>query len=141
AIRSSASIATDGLIYVGGGDGRMYVLGPDGKLRWSMQLELEDRHNLNSSAALGRRGFYIAGEDGNVFGVPYDWCLNGGASDPRCAPPEPLADGASVLLNTPFGRVLDGAPAATDPNQALAFSLFVRQNGQTQRVFLDATSL
>jgi outer membrane protein assembly factor BamB len=139
AIRSSASIAADGLIYVGGGDGRMYVLGRDGKLRWSMILETQDRHNLNSSAALGKLGFYIAGEDGKIFGVPYDWCMGGGGSDQRCTPPAPLADGASVLMNTPFGRVIDDAPASTDPNAAFAFSLFVRQGGQTQRVFLDPT--
>ncbi len=100
-IRSSPSVDADGDIYFGGGDGNLYVLDPDGKLRWSMLLIDADRNDLNSSPALGTDAIYIGGESGEVFSVPYDYCLRpDGLKDARCSTTPPVfADGAA-----PCGR-------------------------------------
>ena len=56
--------------------------------RWSFDTTpgdpvLRDRNDLNASPALGRTGVYIAGEDGYVDYVPYDYCLH--RRDSRCS--------------------------------------------------------
>src|SRR6185369_2034317 len=85
AIRSSPAIDGDGHIYFGAGDGRLYVLNSDGTLRWSMQLIDAARDDLNASPALGADAILIAGESGEVFSIPYDYCLRPEASgDNRC---------------------------------------------------------
>ena len=83
-IRSSPSVDADGNIYFGDGDGRLYVVGPVGKLRWSLLLIDADRNDLNASPALGVESIYLAGESGQVFSVPYEYCLRpAGKSDPQ----------------------------------------------------------
>ena len=145
AIRSSPAVDADGNTYVGGGDGRLYVIRADGTLRWSMQLITEERHNLNSSPALGRRGVYLGGESGEVFGVPYDYCLRApGLTDPRCVrgPGESLArDGVTLAYTTPTGVPLEAPPADIDPNGVMAFSLFVRAAGDTRLALIDTQGL
>jgi hypothetical protein len=42
--------------------------------RWSMRLIDDSRDDLNASPALGPTGG-IAGENGTVHSVPYDYCL------------------------------------------------------------------
>jgi outer membrane protein assembly factor BamB len=144
-IRSSPAVDGAGDVYVGGGDGTLYVLGSDGALRWSMLLIDQDRQNLNASPALGEDAVYIGGESGEVFSVPYDYCLRPMAqSDPRCSttpPPTGPDDGASLIFTKPFGGLAFTPPAAIDANQALAFSLRVRQGGRTQLAILDAPSV
>src|SRR5262249_47028999 len=108
AIRSSPAIDADGNIYVGSGEGKLFVLDPGGTLRWSLQLIDEQRDDLNSSPALGRDAILIGGENGQVFSVPYDYCLRSEASgDPRCrlGPGEELPDeGAHLFFTTQFGK-------------------------------------
>jgi outer membrane protein assembly factor BamB len=77
------------ILYVGSSDGSLYALDAStGKRRWSFNTIdygnriLRDRHELNSSPALGRTGVYIGSEDGHLWYVPYDYCLH--HSDPRC---------------------------------------------------------
>ncbi|MBM4370600.1 MAG: PQQ-like beta-propeller repeat protein [Deltaproteobacteria bacterium] len=143
-IRSSPAVAGDGTIYVGSGEGRLFVLNPDGTLRWSMRLIEGDRNDLNASPALGRDSVLIAGETGEVFRVPLDWCLDPeGAADARCATGgEDLpGDGAHLLFTTRFGSPLLEPPATIDPVQALAFSLVVREAGDTVLALLDGASL
>jgi outer membrane protein assembly factor BamB len=144
AIRSSPAIDGDGNVYVGAGDGRLYVLNPDGTLRWSMQLIDAARDDLNASPALGGRGIIVAGESGQVFSIPYDYCLRSeGSADSRCrsGPGEDLPDdGATLAFTTQFGRQLDAAPAEIEPNQPLTFSLFVRAGGDTVLAHIDASS-
>jgi outer membrane protein assembly factor BamB len=144
-IRSSPAVDGNDRIYVGSGEGRLFVLEADGTLRYSIRLIDGDRNDLNSSPALGPDSVVIAGESGEIFSVPYDYCLGAAAaSDSRCTlgPAEDLpADGALVLFTTHFGSPLDTPPAQIDPNQPLAFSLFVREAGDTRLALIDADSL
>src|SRR5579862_3206787 len=70
------------IVYVGSSNGKLYALDSDsGHRRWSFDTTpedpvLRDRNDLNASPALGPTGIYIAGEDGYVDYVPYDYCLH-----------------------------------------------------------------
>lgn len=77
------------ILYVGSSDGSLYALdAATGQRRWSFNTIdygnpiLRDRHELNSSPALGRTGVYIGSEDGHLWYVPYDYCLH--HADARC---------------------------------------------------------
>src|SRR5262245_3150586 len=146
AIRSSPAVDADGNVYVGSGEGRLFVLNADGSPRWSMHLIDGPRDDLNASPALGPEAIIIAGESGEIFSVPYDWCLRPeAAGDTRCragALGEDLpADGAFVSWVTQFGRVLEPPPAEIEANQPLTFSLFVRRAGDTQLALIDTASV
>jgi outer membrane protein assembly factor BamB len=134
-IRSSPAIDGDGNIYVGSGEGKMFVLNPDGSLRWSIQLIDDDRDDLNSSPALGKEFVVLSGESGEVFAIPYDYCLRPDLSDERCTvgPGEPIPDdGVFMVFTTSFGGLEIDPPQEIPANQALTFSLFVRENGNTK---------
>jgi outer membrane protein assembly factor BamB len=145
AIRSSPAVDADGHVYVGSGEGRLFVLNADGTLRWSMKLIDAERDDLNASPALGREAIVIAGESGEVFSIPYDWCLRPeAAGDGRCrlGPGEDLPDeGAHLFFTTPFGRQLPTPPAQVDANQPLTYSLYVRRGGDTQLALIDSPSV
>lgn len=158
-IRSSPAIDRDGVIYVGSGEGRLFVLNPDGTLRWAMRctgawrqagsgeiVEMDARRSdLNASPALGPSAVVIAGENGGVYAVPYDYCLrDAAASDARCTlgPAEDLPpDGTRLLFLDRFGGPRDPAPEAVEGNQALAFGLFQREGGDTRLALIDDRSL
>jgi outer membrane protein assembly factor BamB len=146
-IRSSPAVDAAGNIYIGGGDGVLYVLGPTGTMRWSLRLIDQSRRNLNASAALGADAVYIGGESGDVFGVPYEYCLRASqATNTACSTTPPFsgaasADGASLIFTESFGGLDTTPPATIDANQALAFTLRVRENGQTQLAILDSATL
>lgn len=88
-IRASASIGPDPegkspyLIYFGGGDGKVYALDPEGKLRWSYNSLIKARNtdypNINASIALGHQGLAVACSTGDVVWIPYDYYLKAGA--------------------------------------------------------------
>jgi outer membrane protein assembly factor BamB len=145
AIRSSPAIDGDGNIYVGSGEGRLFVLNPDGTLRWSMLLIDGPRDDLNASPALGPDAVVLAGESGEIFSVPYDWCLRAeAATDARCrrGPGEDLPqDGAELAWTTQFGRKLATPPTEIEANQPLTFSLSVRRAGDTQLALIDTASV
>jgi len=143
-IRSSPAVDGDDDIYFGGGDGILYVLDKDGSFRWSIKLIDQDRENLNASPALGATAVYLGGETGEVFSVPYDYCLRPAQSDPRCSTTPASsgpASGASLVYTRPFGGLAFTPPAQIDGNQALAFTLLVREAGRTQLDILDSASL
>lgn len=143
-IRSSPAIDGEGRVVVGTGDGHLLVLEADGTLRWAMRLVEGDRDDLNASPALGRHQIVIAGESGEIFGVPWDYCLHQDETDPRCVlgPDEPLpSNGALLLYTTHFGTTLAEPPEAIDANQALAFTLSVREGGDTTLSLIDDASL
>jgi hypothetical protein len=144
-IRSSPAIDGDGNIYVGSGEGRLFVLNPDGTLRWSIQLIDEPRNDLNASPALGTDQIVIAGENGNVFSLPYDYCLRPeAAADTRCrvGGGEDLpTDGVGVYFTGRFGGLLTDPPSAIDANEPLTFSLLVREHGDTRLAVIDSTTL
>ncbi len=145
AIRSSPAVDADGHVYVGSGEGTLFVLNPNGTLRWSMKLIDAERDDLNASPALGRDAILIAGESGEVFSIPYDWCLRPeAAADTRCrlGPGEDLPDeGAHLFFTTPFGRQLATPPAQIEANQPLTYSLYVRHGGDTQLALIDSASV
>ena len=127
------------IVYVGSSNGKLYAIDADtGRLRWSYDTTPENpylrvRNNLNASPALGRTGIYIAGEDGYVYYVPYDYCLH--RRDPRCSsrpaaylhPDErrvfPVNVGGNVIPTASVG----GVATATVIN----LRLIVRHHGQT----------
>lgn len=144
-VRSSPAVDGRDVIYFGGGDGRLYALNPNGTRRFSMQLIDEDRNDLNASPALGLESLYLAGENGAIFSVPYDYCLRPVArGDVRCelSPGEDLPDaGARLRFVTPFGTTLPSAPKRIEANRALALALEVRANGDSLLALLDEESL
>lgn len=143
-IRSSPAIDGEGNIYVGSGEGQMFVLNPDGSLRWSIQLIDDERDDLNSSPALGKSFVVLSGESGEVFGIPYDYCLRPDLSDPRCTvgPGEPLPDdGVFIVFTTSFGGLEIDPPAAITANQPLTFTLFVREAGDTKLAVIESDSI
>ena len=139
-IRSSAAIDGNDIIYVGSGEGRLYALNPDGTLRWSYLCIDDDRNDLNSSPALGPHGVYIGGENGGVFFIPYDYPLHNAVHDAKCyvAKGEILPhDGVFLVYTDKFGKLLTQPPAHIDANQPLAFTLFVREHGDTVKSAID----
>lgn len=145
-IRSSPAVDGDGNVYFGSGEGRLFVLDAKGALRWSMRLVDEERNDLNASPALGVDAVYLAGESGQIFSVPYDYCLRPeGRADARCTVGDAgthgeslPADGATLAFTTRFGAPLAAPPQTLDANQPITLSLFVRKNGDTVQALLDA---
>lgn len=144
-IRSSPAVDADDNVYFGSGDGRLYVLAKNGTLRWSIQLITLDRNDLNSSPALGADAVYLGGESGEIFSVPYDYCLRAtGMADPRCAAPSAPtlpADGGTLLFTTSFGAEEATPPATLDPNQPIVLSLVARQGGHDVLALLDPATV
>jgi outer membrane protein assembly factor BamB len=139
-IRSSPAVDADGRIYVGSGEGRLFVLDPDGTLRWSLRLIDALRNDLNASPALGKEAIYLAGESGEVFGVPYDYCLQ--ATDARCSTDEALpTDAVQLWVTTPLGAPLATPPAQIDANRPLTLTLVARQAGHTILAPIDSASI
>lgn len=129
------------IVYAGSGDGRLYALDADtGRRRWSYDTtprrgEGRERNDLNASPALGRTGVVIAGEHGDVVGVPYDWCLRHRRAT-RCdvRPGEPLPRDARRLVGvTPGGQLEDRGLSrrALPATAALPLHLVVRRRGRT----------
>ncbi|MGZ3474050.1 MAG: outer membrane protein assembly factor BamB family protein [Polyangiales bacterium] len=141
-VRSSPAVDGDGNVYFGGGDGRLWVLRSDGTLRWAIKLIDEARNDLNASPALGKDAIYIAGESGDIFSIPYDFCLRAAQkADPRCSTPAASTDGARLLVTTEFGAVLDDAPKEIEANEPIALTLSVRDGGLPRAAILDAKSI
>jgi outer membrane protein assembly factor BamB len=142
-IRSSPAVDADGNIYVGGGDGNLYVLRADGSLRFAMRLISDVRNDLNSSPALGSEAVYLGGESGEMFSVPYDWCLRAGnAADARCTTTRaPAPDGASLAWVSAFGDTLAAPPSTLDGNDRVTLLLAVRSQGTLEIAVLDSTSI
>lgn len=140
-IRSSPAIDGDGLIYMGTGNGHLLVLNAAGELHWAIRLVDEDRDDLNGSPGLGWDAVYVAGESGEVFSVPFEFCLRPGErTNPRCrlGPDEPgTRDESRLLYTTVFGTTLETPPAAVGPHDAAAFTLRVRAAGDTRAAFID----
>ncbi len=142
-IRSSPAIGKtpDGqndIVYFGAGNGKLYALNAsDGTRRWSFDTtpddpELVDRNDLNGSPALGKNGIVIGGEHGNVWYLPYDFCLNN--QDARCSTDssEDLpADTTGFFYVTPGGStVLTGTPEIPIAS-IVTLRLLLRENGET----------
>ena len=127
------------ILYIGSSNGKLYALdAATGRRRWSFDTTprdpfLRDRNDLNGSPALGSTGVYIAGEDGNVNYVPYDYCLH--RRDPRCStnPGQDLGSEIDrVVPVTAGGSTLD-TRRLTGVSRATVFNLrlLVRHRGRT----------
>lgn len=140
-IRSSPAIDGEGRIYFGSGDGSLYVLNPEGSLRYRLQLIQEDRNDLNASPALGEESVLIAGENGELWSVPYDYCLRAdGRSDERCqTSQEPRMEGVELSFVSPFGSRLVEAPQEISASESLTFSISKLANGRPEAVRFDET--
>lgn len=140
-IRSSPAIDADGTIYMGTGDGHLLVLDSDGTFRWAIELISDDRDDMNASPALGHNAVYIAGESGEVFGVPADYCLRDDP-DERCVLDRQEApDGVELVYTTRFGTLTDATNVEIASSDALAFHLRLRADGDTSLAFIDGDSV
>jgi outer membrane protein assembly factor BamB len=140
-IRSSPVIGKtpDGqsdIIYFGAGNGRLYALNADGSLRWSFNTtstdpELADRNDLNGSPALGKNGIYIGSEDGQLWYIPYDYCLHA-VEDARCSTLQDLPENFTGLYYvTPGGNTQPTLPDSLSASTMFTLRLMVRKDGQT----------
>ena len=140
-IRSSPAlgVAQDGksrIVYFGDGKGKLYALNAaDGSLRWafdttSTETELADRNDLNGSVALGRTGLYVGGEHGQLWYLPYEYCLH--AQDERCSAGSSLPqDFTGLYYVSPGGNTSPGFPATLPSSAMLTLRLVVREKGET----------
>jgi outer membrane protein assembly factor BamB len=141
-IRSSPAVDGAGTIYFGGGDGRLYAINSDGTRRWSFDTSSGDRNDLNASPALGKDAVLVAGEEGKLWSVPYDYCLN--ATDARCDSNSEIAPGeesAALYWLSSGGSAQPSVPTEIAMGDALGFRLVVRENGSTVRSFIDESKL
>lgn len=142
-IRSSPVVDGSDRIYFGSGEGRLYCIHGDGSFRWAYQCITGDRNDLNGSPALGPHGVFVAGENGSLFFVPYDWPLTGnGQKDPRSLtrthmPP----DGCQFQYVNHFGRPMASPPDLIDANEPVMLSHLVRKDGKTLLSAIDGKSL
>jgi outer membrane protein assembly factor BamB len=128
------------IVYVGSSNGSLYALdAATGERRWSFSTIdssnpiLRDRHELNSSPALGRTGVYIGSEDGHLWYVPYDYCLH--HADSRCStgPGTPYpARMSRVLPVSPGGTTIrSGAERSVPSGSEITGRLIIRQPGSS----------
>jgi outer membrane protein assembly factor BamB len=127
------------ILYVGSSNGKLYAIDAgNGRLRWSYDTTptnpyLRVRNNLNGSPALGNTGVYIGGQDGDVYYVPYDYCLH--RRDPRCStkPGPGLATNERRMFAVDVGGNLipTARLAGVSPATVLNLRLVVRRHGQT----------
>jgi outer membrane protein assembly factor BamB len=140
-IRSSAALglAPDGkskIVYFGDGNGKLYALNVnDGSVRWAFDTtskdpEPADRNDLNGSPALGKDGIYIGGESGQLWFIPYDYCLH--TQEARCSSQSTLPNTFTGLYYvSPGGNTSADFPTSLPSSAMLTLRLVVRQNGQT----------
>ena len=144
-IRSSPAVDGNDNIYFGSGDGHLYCLNPDGTLRWAYRFIDDVRNDINGSPGLGRQGVVIAGENGGVFFMPYDYPLTDeGRGDPRSVqgPAEALPEtGVYLFFTSAFGSLESTPPSMIDANEPLCFTLFVREKGDTIKTAIDRDSV
>lgn len=144
-IRSSPAVDGQDNIYIGSGEGRLFCIDKSGELKWAYRCISEDRNDLNSSPALGKEGVYIAGENGGIFYIPYDYPLSeAGKKDPRCTqgPGEDLpSDGNLLVYTTEFGALKLKTPESINANDSITLTLFVRKNGDTYHSKIDKDNI
>jgi outer membrane protein assembly factor BamB len=143
AIRSSPALGSapggGRIVYVGSSNGKLYALDArTGRRRWSYDTTplspvLRDRNDLNASPALGRAGVYIAGEDGYVDYVPYDYCLH--RRDPGCSTDPGQEFGDQLVRVFPVSAGGSTLPTVSlrgvSPATVLNLRLIVRRRGRT----------
>jgi len=141
-IRSSPAVDGADHIYFGGGDGALYVLEKNGQLRFRLQLIEADRNDLNASPALGREAVYIAGEDGVLWSVPYDYCLGSrGQADVRCSRHTNPQASIDLQAISAFGSYRQSADITIGPSEVLALRLTQDLKSLDEEAILDPASI
>lgn len=144
-IRSSPAVDADDQIYFGSGEGRLYCLNKDGSFRWAYTCIDEDRNDLNSSPALGNQGICIAGENGKIFFIPYDYPLTqAGQKDTRSVLAAEIAlpkAGSHFFYVNTFGRLREQLPETIDANDPVMLTHMVRSDNKTCLSAIDIKSL
>ncbi len=156
AIRGSASIGPDPeekspyLIYFGGGDGALYALDPNGKVRWSYNTLVQalntDYPNINASVALGHNGISLACSTGDVVWISYDYYQKADAVGITIGE-ELLTKDKGVFWHfvTPGGR-LNLEPLKEDiqeiePTNVISLRLLLHHEGKLSPIKLQSESL
>jgi len=155
-IRASASIGPDPegkasyLIYFGGGDGKVYALDPEGKLRWSYNTLIKasntDYPNINASIALGHQGLVVACSTGDVVWIPYDYYLKEGAEGIEVGDRGASKDeGIFWHYVTPGGALniepLKGSIQDIDPTNIITLRLLIHDEKGILPAFLKPKSV
>ncbi len=144
-IRSSPAVDAKDHIYFGSGEGRLYCLNKEGSFRWAYQCIDGDRNDLNGSPALGNHGIYIAGENGAIFFVPYDYPLTTvGQKDKRSVLTSEITlpkNGSHFFYVDKFGSLLNKVPEIIDANDPIMLTHTVRKDNKTLLSAVDIKSL
>ena len=127
------------IVYVGSSNGKLYALDANtGRRRWSYDTTpeapaLRDRNDLNASPALGRTGVAIAGEDGYVDYVPYDYCLHHRVARCSTNPAQEFGNDLDRVFPVTSGGTTMPVRAVTgvSPATVLNLRLIVRHHGRT----------
>ncbi len=107
-VRSSPAISSEGIIYVGSGDGNIYAINPDGTTRWSYNTGWA----VLSSPAIGRDGRVVIGSYSS-----YVFTFKDTTIDDTTAPTRPtVVDEGVVTTST---TALTGAWTANDPESGV----------------------
>ena len=65
-VYSSPAIGSDGMVYVGSRDNKLYAMNPDGSKKWAFRT----RDDVDSSPAIGSDGtIYVGSNDGNLYAI------------------------------------------------------------------------
>jgi outer membrane protein assembly factor BamB len=141
-VRSSPALgrSPDGreVLYVGSSNGVLYALdAATGHLRWAYDTTRRDpslrvRNNLNGSPALGATGVYIGGQDGDLYYVPYDYCLH--RRDPRCVTRSaglPAEETRVFAVDAGGDLIAPARMGAVSSATVINLRLVVRRHGQT----------
>lgn len=148
-VRSSPAVGSDGqggqIAYVASANGVLSALDvATGAVRWAFDTTSTDpvganRNELNSSPSLGPEGVYVGSQDGNVWYLPYDYCL-ANRTQPRCvagAAAQLPRDGTFMYPSSPGGNlVTDGKPGVISPAGVMIGRLVQRSAGRTVPVRL-----
>ena len=144
-IRSSPAVDAKDQIYFGSGEGRLYCINRDGSFRWAYQCIDGDRNDLNGSPALGNHGICIAGENGGIFFIPYDYPLTqAGQQDKRSVLTSEITlprDGSHFFYVNKFGSLLNELPEIIDANDPIMLTHMVREDDKTLLSAIDIKSL
>ncbi len=99
-----------------------------------------DKNDLNSSPRARTDAIYLGGESGELFSIPYDYCLRpDGLKDSRCSTKAPVfADGAALMWTTTFGTLDATPPSAIDPTAPITLSLVDRTTSGATLAILDS---
>ncbi|MCG8684358.1 MAG: PQQ-binding-like beta-propeller repeat protein [Desulfobacterales bacterium] len=144
-VRSSPAVDRADRIYFGSGEGRLFCIDSNGQFLWAYQCIDSQRNDLNSSPALGGDGVCIAGEDGGIFFIPYDYPLSEkGKHDSRVITKQDYTesqDGSFLYYADPFGRRHRKIPESIDANAPITLVHVLRENNATILSAIDMASL